>query len=277
MNRFVFLLLCFVASLVTFPQANAQRLPEWELGLALGYAKVPFYRGSASGRDILLPLPLAIYRGKKYSVDDDGGHRWLFRSKRITLDLSLAAGLPVPKGEKAAAREGMPGLDATLELGPRLNLQLWKHARHQFSAVIPLRLTSSVSFSRLAYRGWMFSPFFLYMYEDKSRNGWKFDILAGPLYASKNYHDYYYSVDQAYVNENRSFFEAKQGYSGSRVTVYLQKSYKRLWLSVFARYDVLTNAVFEKSPLVEKNSYVFGGFVIGWMLKKSPKSVYVGG
>lgn len=265
-----------LAGLIFFSQATAQRLPEWELGLALGYAKLPYYRGAASGRDILLPLPLAIYRGKKYSVDDDGGHRWLFRSKRITLDLSLAAGLPVPESGKASAREGMPGLDATLELGPRLNFQLWKHERHQIAAVLPLRLTMSVSFSRLAYRGWMFSPYFLYKYEDKGRNGWEFDILAGPLYASKRYHDYFYSVDQEYANQNRKLFQAKQGYSGSRVTVYVQKSYKRLWLSVFARYDVLTNAVFEKSPLVEKNSYVFGGFVIGWMFKKSPVMVYVG-
>ena len=174
-------------------------------------------------------------------------------------------------------RDYLSSLDATLELGPRLNIQLWKHARHQLSAVFPFRLTSSVSFSfsRFAYRGWMFSPFLLYMYEDKGKNGWEFDILAGPLYASERYHDYYYSVDQAYVNENRRYFKAKQGYSGSRVTVYLQKSYQRLWLSVFARYDVLADAVFENSPLVEKNNYVFGGFVIGWMLKKSPKKVYV--
>jgi len=267
---FLFFLSCCVFSPVT-----AQRLPLWELGLAVGYAKVPYYRGASSGRDIILPLPLAIYRGKKYSVDDDGGHRWLMRSERFSLDLSLAAGLPVPKNDKTSARAGMPSLDATLELGPRLNLLLWKNTRQKISFVLPFRFASSVAFFDMAYRGWIVSPFLMYSIENKGKNGWGFDVLAGPLYASRKYHDYFYSVSKSYENNNRTVYKAREGYSGSRVTLYIKKSYKRLWLSAFARYDRLSGSVFEDSPIVEQKEYLVGGFVIGWIFKKSPQTVYV--
>jgi len=249
--------------------ANAQKLPKWELGLALGYVSFPYYRGAEASRNILLPLPLAIVRNDKRRKNK----RRLFSSKRISLGLSLAATLPIPKNANVAARAEMPGLDATLELGPELEMSLWRHSRHHLSGVLPLRAVSALSFNRVSLQGWKFSPYFLYRYMGK--RAWKFDVLAGPIYGSSAYHNYYYGVDRSYVTENRAYFDAKQGYSGSRASVYLQKSVNRLWMSAFARYDVLAGAAFEDSALVKKKNSVFGGFVIGWVFKKSPDLVRV--
>ncbi|MDX1811200.1 MAG: hypothetical protein R3240_04585, partial [Gammaproteobacteria bacterium] len=96
---------------------NAQRLPLWELGAAIGYAKLPYYRGSTQSRDVYLPLPLAMYRGPKVSVDEDGARRWLFKTKYTKLDLSLGLGLPVPKDAQIESRKGMPSLQTLLEAG----------------------------------------------------------------------------------------------------------------------------------------------------------------
>lgn len=249
--------------------ANAQRLPKWELGLALGYVSFPYYRGAEASRNILLPLPLAIVRDEKRRKN----RRLLFVSKRINLGLSLAATLPVPKNGKVLVRAEMPGLDTTLELGPQLEVSLWRHGRHRLSGVLPLRAVSALSFKRISLQGWKFSPYFLYRYVGK--RAWKFDALAGPIYGSSAYHNYYYGVSRADVTAERGYFDAKQGYSGSRASAYLQKSIGRLWLSAFARYDILSGAAFEDSALVEKETSLFGGFVVGWVFKKSPELVYV--
>ncbi len=256
--------------LLLFSQAtNAQRLPKWELGAALGYVNFPYYRGAEASRNIFLPLPLAIVRDDKRQKNK----RYLFASKRVNLGLSLAATLPVPKDGKVLVRAGMPGLDATLELGPELEVSLWRRGRHHLSGVLPLRAVSALSFSQISLQGWKFSPYFLYRYVGK--RAWKFDVLAGPIYGSSAYHSYYYGVSRPYATAERPYFEVRQGYSGSRASGYIQKSMGRLWVSVFARYDILAGAVFEDSALVEKKTSIFGGFVLGWVFKKSPDLVGV--
>jgi len=243
--------------------------------MAVGYAKVPHYRGASTHRNIMLPLPLAIYRGEKYSLDEEGAHRWLFTSDRVKLDLSLAAGLPVPRDSQSKAREGMPGLDGTIELGPRLEINLLKKRRHALSLNFPLRFNTSVSLNAVAYHGWLFAPYLQYFYKNPRKNGWEFDLSLGPQYASQKYHSYYYEVAPKYETVDRPVYEVDAGYSGSRVTLYVQKTIERLWLSAFARYDVLDDAVFRDSPLLEKKNYLVAGFVVGWIFMKSPQKVIV--
>lgn len=258
---------------VILPKAGAESLPEWELGVALGTVSLPYYRGASDGRQKTLPLPLAIVR--KDALKAGANSRWgLFGSQRLGWDVSFGGNLPVPTGGDGATRVGMPRLDATLELGPRLGVRLWRYQRHQMVFALPLRLMTSVSFSRIATQGWGLSPFVSYDYQRKGRNAWKLEALMGPLYGSAGVHQYYYGVDQTHATDKRVFFKANQGYGGSRVTVYVQKSLKRLWVSAFARLDILAGASFEKSPLMEKEVTWLGGFVIGWVIIKSPNKVF---
>lgn len=253
---------------------HADRLPLWELGGAVGVAQLPYYRGSSESRNIVLPLPLAIYRGEKYGVDDEGAHRWLYLTDRMKLDISLAAGLPVPEGG-SRVRQGMPELDALLEFGPSLDVSLWRSRYQKLTVHFPLRLATSIDWLEVGYRGIQFTPYINYVVQSYSRNYWEFNLAFGPQYASERYHDYYYEVDARYARPGRSAFDAKAGYSGSRITVYLQKKLGRLWLSAFARYDFLQDAVFNDSPLVEKSRYLIGGFVLGWVFMESPQKVIV--
>ena len=269
---------CFGAGLLvlfTTFAANAARLPLWELGGAIAYGQIPYYRGSASSRNVVLPLPLAIYRGEKYGLDREGAHRWLFKNPRFRLDLSMALGLPVPKNAKIKAREGMPELDTLLEAGPILDVLLWKNNFQSISVHFPLRLAVSLNWQHSALQGAVFAPYFHYSIKSFERNYWEFNRSMGPTFGSQAYHAYYYSVASQYKTNQRPEYTAAAGYSGSRVTVYVNKRLGKLWMSAFARYDVLQDAAFIQSPLVEKSRYLIGGFVIGWVFADSPRSVSI--
>ena len=269
------LLTLFIILGVFNSSAFAQRLPVWELGAAVGVAQYPYYRGAAARRNIILPLPLAMYRGEKYTLDKDGARRWLFKTDRLRLDLSLAAGLPVPSGGQVKAREDMPRLNAVIEFGPVLDVHLWRTRKQLFSLHLPLRAAVSLDWLDSAVQGVVFSPFFNYSLRSFKRNYWEFHVAAGPQFGSQQYHDYYYGVGGKYATAERSEYAADYGYSGSRVTVYANKRLGRLWMSAFARYDYLDGAVFEDSPLVEKKTYLIGGFVIGWIFVESPRKVTI--
>lgn len=261
--------IAFICSFLCIQAVHADRLPEWEAGVALGYVSIPFYRGSSSGREKILPLPLVIVRPKVKARD-----RWIrVGAHQVGLDLSFGANLPIPGGDRVLVRSGMPALDATIELGPRVSLKLWQRSGHRASVALPLRVMSSISFSGASLQGWMASPYLSYEYLQKGKKAWKLEALIGPSYGSRGYHQYYYGVERKYATENRPYFDAKQGYSGSRAMLYAHKTYKNLWLSAFARVDVLNRSSFEKSALVERRATWIGGFVVGWVFKKSPHLV----
>ena len=253
--------------------ASAQSLPLWELGVATGYASIPYYRGSASSRDVLIPMPLALYRGAKGLKSNKRQ-----KEKRLVLAPSFAVGLPVPEGGQTGVRRNMPRLDATLEFGPKLSANLWKKEskgrRQALSINFPLRAVSSLSSRHADLQGWFFAPYFYYGISNTAKNAWALNIALGPQYGSADFHEYYYGVREEQALAGRASFVANAGYSGSRITVYAKKSINRLWVSVFARYDNLSGARFIDSPLVEKDDSLFSGFVIGWILAKSPQRVF---
>lgn len=255
--------------------ALAQRLPLWELGGALGAAQLPYYRGSSQSRNVVLPIPLAQYRGKKYSLDKEGAHRWFYKSRYFKINLSLAAGLPVPNDGQVKAREGMPALDGVLEVGPVVDINLWRYKRHSFSLHLPLRMATSVDWLSANYRGVQFTPFFHYLLRGYGAHPWQLNFSIGPQFATQDYHAYYYSVPARFANAERSAYTASSGYSGSRATLHLNKRHNKWWFSLFVRYDHLRQATFAASPLLERQDSLIGGMVIGWIFMESPKEVHL--
>ncbi len=257
--------------------AWGQDLPQWELGLGLGAVAVPHYRGAADGRTFALPFPYFQYRGEYLKVDDDGVHGHLFRSPRVKLDMSLAGGVPVSSNHDGP-RAGMPDLDPTAEIGPSLEVMLWRHPE-QRSAVwlrMPLRAAYSVSFERIAHQGWVFAPFVEYVTRNGTVGGpWAMGLSFGPIFADEQYHDYFYAVPAVHASATRPTYEASAGYGGSRITLSLQRRTGPWWFGVFARIDSLHGATFRNSPLVETNSYFALGFAISRVLAVSKKTVAV--
>jgi outer membrane scaffolding protein for murein synthesis (MipA/OmpV family) len=105
--------------------------------------------------------------------------------------------------------------------------------------------------------------------------GWNFGVAAGPLFATERYHDYYYEVAPLYATGSRPAYDARGGYSGSRVTLALSKRFQRFWVGAFARYDTLAGATFEDSPLVRSEHAFMAGLSVAWIFAESERLVDV--
>ncbi len=259
-----------VLSLFLFTaQAHAGELPRWELGLGLAGLSIPDYRGSDQRRGYVLPLPYIQYRGDVFRIDREGAHGKLFTSERVKLEVSLAAGPPA-KSDKSDARAGMPNLDPTVEAGPSLQLYLARNeARDRvWSVQLPLRAAAAVDLHHVQRIGWVFAPN-LNFDALNVRNGWDVGVAVGPIYATEDYHDYYYEVAPRFATATRPAYDARAGYSGSRFTLTASRRYPRFWVGAFARYDNLSGAVFADSPLVKKKDSFMAGAGIAWILATS--------
>ena len=248
--------------------------PLWELGLGVGALGFADYRGADTGRVYAVPLPYVVYRGRIFRADRDGMRGLLFDADLAELNISLNATTPVHSGD-TLARRGMPDLKPTVEIGPSLDLHVWRSAdRHaRLDLRLPVRTALTIESSPHVI-GWFFAPRLnLDLIDLGGRAGWDLGLLAGPLYGSRRYHEYFYSVAPQFATSDRPAFEARGGYSGAEALVSLSKRFERYWVGAFARYDLLRGAAFASSPLVRSNSYWAAGVGFAWMIGQSSRMV----
>lgn len=252
-----------------FPAA-ADHTSLWEVGLGAGAARIPYYRGSSQDHRYLLPVPAIVYRGERMRLGENGLEGILLRSRRVKLDISLAAGLPARSDEKSP-RAGMPRLHATFELGPSLELNPWRsrEGSQALWAILPLR--AALSFNDLEVRtiGAVFAPRLEWV---SSVGDWRTTVLFGPLFGNKHYHGYFYDVEPHYVTQTRPEYDAPAGYGGIRVGLSLRKRTGKQEFRFYLRYDDLANARFAGSPLVQQTAYIAAGMAMTWQVWKSAES-----
>ena len=253
-----------------FTLAAEQVLPLWELGVGAAAIRFPDYRGSEQSRQYLLPFPSVIYRGDRLKVDRKGMRGLLFDSERVVLDISLDGAVPVDSDQNGA-REGMPDLDAVFEIGPSLKISLYDSGPFEARLNLPYRYVYSSDFTRLDSHGTQFHPNLSFDYSGR----WHLGLSLGPLYASQENHDYYYSVAPVYVTATRPAYQAEGGNSGMRYTLGWSRRYNGFWLGAFLRYDDLSNAVFRDSPLVTREDALMGGISFAWFFSRSARVVRV--
>lgn len=254
--------------------AFAAEKPLWELGAGISALSLPDYRGSDQSSLYALPFPYLVYRGEFLKADRHGIRGTFFGSGRIELNLSLGASLPVNSDDNRA-RQGMPDLQPTVELGPSLDLNLWRtpDRRIRLNLRLPVRTAVTVK-GGMDDIGWVFSPRLnLDIADVAGLAGWNMGLLAGPMYGSERNHDYFYSVAPQYATAERPAFDAKGGYAGSQLMLTASKRYPKYWLGAFARWDSLQGAVFADSPLVKREDYFAAGVGIAWILGESSTRV----
>ena len=254
--------------------AVAAEQPLLEFGLGVGAIAFEDYRGSDTTRAYPVPIPYLIYNGKFLKADREGVRGTLFDQPWMELNISGNATTPVRHNRE---RHGMPDLKSTLELGPSLDLHLAHTADSRVK--LDLRLPVRVAFTAEAaprFIGWTVSPRLALDVTDVAGFvGWNAGVLAGPLIADRRYHGYFYSVAPRYALQTRPAYTATGGYAGTQVITALSKRYPRWWIGAFMRYDTLSGAVFDDSPLVKRSSYWAAGFGIAWMLHTSTQLVDV--
>jgi outer membrane scaffolding protein for murein synthesis (MipA/OmpV family) len=270
------LLLTLLLISIVFPKAaiSAEK-PLWELGVGFSVLLLPDYRGSDEYRVYPLPYPHFIYRGDVLKVDENKISGQIFKTNRILLDVSIYGYLPV-KSSSNTAREGMPDLDPTFEIGPaiKINLLESKEDKYRLSLAMPVRAVFSTDFSSVRYEGWVFSPRINFEKDDIiPKTGLNLGISAGPMFADSGYHEYFYTVESEYATVARPAYCASGGYSGSTLSIGLSKEYKQFIFSTFVSADFLQGAVFENSPLVKIDTSIMTGISLTWVFFKSAKMV----
>jgi outer membrane scaffolding protein for murein synthesis (MipA/OmpV family) len=266
-RRQIHILTLLTISLIV-PAARAGELPRWELGLGVAGLSLPDYRGSDERREYLLPLPYVQYRGKFLQIDREGAHSKLFSSDRIRLELSASVGPPA-RSDDNEARRGMTDIDPTIEMGPSLEIALSRDSLHErsWSIRLPWRAVAATDLSHVNGIGWVFAPSL--NYEARHSSGWDLGAAAGPIYASEKYHDYFYEVAPGFATVTRPAYDATSGYSGSRLTFTASRRFRDFWVGAFARYDDLSGATFDDSPLLKKKASFMAGAGIAWILAES--------
>lgn len=261
--------------LATTPSA-ARDEPLWEAGLGVAALHFPDYRGSSESRTYALPSPYFVYRGEILKADRYGIRGILFNTDRIDLNLSVGASLPVRSGENRA-REGMPDLNPSIELGPSLEVNLWRAAdrRAKVDFRIPVRGAMTIE-SHARFVGTQVFPHVnLDLHDPMGFTGWNLGMLVGPVFTDGRYNRYFYEVRPQYATASRPAYTPEGGYAGTEFIVGLSKRFPRFWIGAFARYDTLKGARFEDSPLVTSKRYAAGGIGISWILGQSSQRVRV--
>ncbi len=251
--------------------AQAQEMPLWEVGAGLTGLSLPEYRGADRQRVFLLPFPYLVYRGKLLRVDRKGINGLLFESDRVRLNMSFDAGAPV-RSSGNSVRTGMSDLDPSIQIGPSLEVCL-VHDCTGDSALqfrLPVRAVYAVKFMRMNGTGFVTNPQLNFDVKNISSDGWNIGAAAGPLFSTEKYHDYYYAVaPQFSLPGSRPAYDARGGYSGTLAILSLSKRFDRHWFGSFLRYDNLSGAVFEHSPLVRTRHAFMIGFGIAWIVDQS--------
>jgi outer membrane scaffolding protein for murein synthesis (MipA/OmpV family) len=254
--------------------AAATEQPLWEYGLGFGAVVLTDYPGASSSHAYPVPFGYFLYNGKILKSDNDGVRGLLF--DRRWVEFSLSANLTAPVRNNAA-RNGMPELRSTVELGPSVNVHLFRSEedRVKLDLKLPLRSALTVAAPPRAI-GWVFEPSLdLDLQGIPHLPGWHVGVLAGPMFADAKYHDYFYSVAPQYALASRPEYAAPGGYSGTEIVGAISRHFPRFRFAAYVHYDTLSGASFEDSPLVERRHDWSGGFGIAWTIGRSAQTVEV--
>jgi outer membrane scaffolding protein for murein synthesis (MipA/OmpV family) len=265
-----------LAALLPAIAAAGEEKPLWEVGVGVAALSFPAYRGSDKQHDFLMPVPYFVYHGDFLKADRHGIRGDLFDSDRVDLTLSFSASPPT-KSDDVAVRVGMPNLKPTVEFGPELDVTLWRtENRARFVKLrMPLRAAFTVQGTPQDI-GWIFSPNLNMDIGDlPGMPDWNLGLVAGPIWATRKQHEYFYGVAPQYATASRPAYAASGGYSGSQFIIALSKRFAKTWVGAFIRYDTLSGAAFEGSPLTAKRSFAAAGIGVSWVLDESKTHVWV--
>jgi outer membrane protein len=254
--------------------ARADQQPLWDFGLGVGAVVFKDYRGASAMHGYPVPVPYFIYRGTFLQADRNGVHGRFLDSLHLEFDVSADATPPV-FSRHSAPRAGMPNLASTVELGPSLTWHVWRSddRRLRFDVRSPVRNAITID-SPPRSIGWVYTPNATMDLAGTGRaHGWNFGLLAGPIYAQRQYDSYYYAVAPQYATATRPAYQPPGGYAGTQMLISTSKRFRGYWFGAYLRHDWLQGAVFDPSPLVQQRSYWSGGLGFVWMIRSSSRMV----
>jgi outer membrane scaffolding protein for murein synthesis (MipA/OmpV family) len=255
-------------------RALATPAPLWELGIGLAGLSLPDYRGAAHQRNYLLPVPYVVYRGAFLRADREGARAVLLDSTFLDIDVSVAA-TPPSRSEPDGPRASMPDLVPTFEIGPNVNLTLWRNPSRDVKLDLRLPVRAAIAVhGGLRSVGTTFDPKFNLDLTNVG-GGWRMGMQLGALNGSQRYHQRIYSVTADQATASRPAYEARGGRAGWQALAAMSHRYENFWVGGFVRHDTLGNAVFIDSPLVQRRHTWTAGLGMAWVFARSTEMVDV--
>lgn len=262
---FFFIFIFFTRHANAEQSTLSQKKFEWGAGLLSIYGN--HYRGSDQAKSWILPVPYFTYNSERIEAESSFIRGIFAHNKWFAFKLSLLLGLKV-ESKQNRAREGMPGLDYTVEAGPMVVFHLWQSEDKELliNFEVPARESFATNLHYLKRVGFFTVPYLNIIHSPSpSTWKWKSEISVSPMFADKKFHQYFYGVDQQYVRIDRPYYHARGGYSGFQTSLIMNKRIDHFSIIPFFRWDYLKKAVFEDSPLVKVKNYLIGGLGLFYM------------
>jgi outer membrane scaffolding protein for murein synthesis (MipA/OmpV family) len=244
--------------------------------VGVGMVNFPIYRGAEERRSLILPIPYFDYNGDKLQINRDRMRSRLFRNDRMELDFSVSGSVQV-NSDNTVARKGMDDIDAILEIGPLINFHLYYDERKETNLDLrfPLRAALPSRLYRIDHQGWIFQPALNLDLRNLGQSGWNMGLQAGLVYGDQAYNQYFYNVAPQFATAARPAYSTSGGYGGSQFITSLSRHRNGTWIGSFVKWDNLSGAVFEDSPLVTRKQSFSFGFAMSWILYSSVNMVEV--
>ena len=275
-NLLTILILIIIFNRVVFSEEKVQ-YPLWEFGLFNAAARLPHYRGSDEYKWYVLPLPYIIYRGDIIRANREGIRGIFYDSEHIETSISLFGNPPVSSDNDA--REGMPGLDGIFEVGPAIKWYfMGRDPMDSLYLRLALRAAYSINFDHgmnISYQGLRSGLNLIYFNQSTfEKHELSYGLNAGIDFADSRFHSYFYDVDREYVRPERPYYKSSSGYSGFSLAGTLQKKLTHnLSLGFYSRWDNISGAVYDDSPLVKRDNNFIVGTALIWKIAESKKMV----
>lgn len=245
-------------------EAEKQKKGKWTFGVGVMAASLPHYFGADEDKTLALPFPYIRYTSEKLTIDRNGIKRKLWDSEHLELTFSGSGSIKVDSKDNKA-RAGMPDLGWVGSIGPALNWYLVddKSLYMQFTARKAWAIDGG-----LESIGW----------QGESSINWQSDkypftfgqsmyyvAKARIKYDTSDYNDYFYGVDSQYVTAERQAYQAESGYSGSQLLLGVNFEGESYRAGIFARYNSISGATFDDSPLIRQDGNFSYGFAYAWL------------
>lgn len=243
---------------------------QWELGVGVAAMNIPFYPGSSQNKTYIFPIPHLLYRSEKLKIDTGIIDATLLKTSKTRFNISADFAVPV-NSKDSDARAGMPDLDLVIQVGPSLEVTLagGRFKPSHLRLDLPVRAAVATDFGSAEHVGWIFEPRLTFETRRPYKTGYAFLVSAGLRFSTEELHQYYYNVDPEFVTPQRPGYEAQAGYSGLFVDYIANWRTQDLIFFALLRYQNLTAAAFEDSPLIEQNDYWSIGAGVTWVFAKN--------
>lgn len=261
-------------SLTGFDNAN-EPLSLWELGVGGGTVDVANYPSSSQRNVVSTALPYAVYRGDIFRIGDGNGVRAVVVDKKdLEVGLSFGGAFSADS-EDGTVREGMPELDFLLEVGPQAIYRIKDYAfknggNARLNARLQVRAAFSTDFSGIDNRGFVLNPVLTYQQRGRLFENTALSTSIGLVFATERFHDYFYEVPDQFITDQRTAYDAKGGYLGTRLAINISFPITDT-IRGFAGLgaQIHSGSVNEDSPLYEKDITYSAGLGFVWRLYKS--------